>query len=73
MITSHETAADFIYFYNNLNQIAADLNIDFTFNPERIVSDAREAMHNALTKVYKNIEILMCWFHLKLMFVNIKS
>ena len=76
MITSHETAADFIYFYNNLNQIAADLNIDFTFNPEKIVSDACEAMHNALTKVYENIEIQMCWFHVKLnaeLFISTES
>ena len=66
MITSHETAADFKYFYNSLNKVSADLKINFVYKPERIVSDACEAMHKALTEVYPDIEILMCWFHVKL-------
>ena len=36
------------------------------YNPEKIVSDACDAKHIALTEVYLEIEILMCWFHVKL-------
>ena len=50
MITSHETAVDFKYFYNSLNKVSADFKINFVYKPERIVSDACEAMHKALTK-----------------------
>ena len=59
MITSHEISVDFIHFY-------CRLKIYYVFNPERIVTDACDVMHKAFTEVYPEIEILMCWFHVKL-------
>ena len=52
-----------LHFYTSLNKIASDLKISYVYNLERIVSNACEAMHKALTEVYPKIEILMCWFH----------
>jgi hypothetical protein len=63
MITSREQEPDFVLFYESLCQIAKKLKI--RFKPRYIVQDGSEAMKNAALTVFKDVQILMCYFHIK--------
>lgn len=63
MLSSHETTEDYVYFFENLNNMCRRLDIEF--NPAYIVTDACKAMKKALELVYPNCQTLMCWFHVK--------
>lgn len=60
-ITSHEKEVDFSNFYSGLVELAEKLEIEF--EPEYVMQDACNASYNAAKKLFPNINILMCYFH----------
>ena len=69
MVSSHETADDYLHFFKSLNKIVRRLvpntNISFDFKPSHIVTDAAKAMAKAIKRTYPSCVLIMCWFHLK--------
>jgi len=63
MITSHETDADYVNFFESLKDMTKTLN--FEFNPRWILIDASKAGAKAIKSCFPNCVICMCYFHLK--------
>jgi hypothetical protein len=62
MLISHEEAVDFEWFYLSLKDIyKISLNIDFS--PKYIMQDASKSEAKAATNVFKDVNIIMCYFH----------
>jgi hypothetical protein len=64
MITSHETEADFKWYFNTLKDLIYDV-FSYKFEPQYIMSDAASAIYNAAKSVFPNTIMLMCYFHVK--------
>ena len=69
MVSSHETADDYLHFFKSLNTIVRRLvpktNISFDFKPSHIVTDAAKAIAKAIKRIYPSCVLIMCWFHFK--------
>jgi hypothetical protein len=63
MITSHEKEEDFEHFYKGLIECAESLDLEY--DPEFIMQDAQAASRSAVLKLFPNVNILMCYFHVK--------
>ena len=63
MITSHETIPDFDIFYGGMVDLA-DL-FDIEFDPEYIMQDACDASLNTVKRIFPEVKVLMCYFHVK--------
>ena len=61
-VTSHEKEEDFIAFFSAVKKLSSELELDF--NPDFLMMDASDATYNAASKIFPNIMILMCYFHL---------
>jgi hypothetical protein len=61
MLTSHETADDYEFFYLSLYEICKELNI--TLNITYLMQDASKAESSALQRKFPNAIICMCYFH----------
>ena len=61
-MTSHEKEEDFIAFFSAVKKLSSELELDF--NPDFLMMDASDATYNAASKIFPNIMILMCYFHL---------
>ena len=61
-VTSHEKEEDFIAFFSAVKKLSTELELDF--NPDFLMMDASDATYNAASKIFPNIMILMCYFHL---------
>ena len=61
MLTSHETEIDFTTFYNGLYRQCDLMGIEF--EPEFVMQDAQESSYNAVKKLFPNVQVLMCYYH----------
>lgn len=61
MITSHETEADFDFFFKGL--IDQCNLMDIEFNPAYIMQDACRASYNSTKNHLPDTKVLMCYFH----------
>lgn len=69
MLTSHECAEDYEFFYSSLKNVCSNLNIQITIS--YLMQDACKAESSALRNSFGNSTIiLMCWFHVML---NVKK
>ncbi|CAF1095723.1 unnamed protein product, partial [Brachionus calyciflorus] len=60
-ISSHEQEMDYNEFYAGLTNLA---NIqDIEFDPQYFLQDAWLASYNAITKIFDDVKLLMCYFH----------
>ena len=67
MLTSHECAEDYEFFYSSLKNVCSNLNIQITIS--YLMQDACKS--SALRNSFGNSTIiLMCWFHVML---NVKK
>ena len=62
-IVSGETIADFKHFYQCLINICDQLKL--SYNPELLMQDAQKASRAAVLEYFKDVKILMCYFHVK--------
>ena len=60
---SHETEADFVWFYQSIIKICSELGIRFQINI--LMADACDAHYNAVKKILPQTKLLMCYFHVK--------
>jgi hypothetical protein len=63
MLTSHEKYSDFHLFYKGLVDLASKFNLEY--DPDYIMQDACPASKKAILEFFKDIIILMCYFHVK--------
>lgn len=60
-----ETSKDFEFIFTAVKQGLINI-FDIEFKPKYVISDAAIAIHNAAKKVFgPDIEIIMCWFHMR--------
>jgi hypothetical protein len=62
-IVSGETTDDFKHFYQGLINICEQLKLNF--KPELLMQDAQKAARAAVLEYFKDVKILMCYFHVK--------
>lgn len=62
-IVSNEEAYDFLHFFQSIKSLCRFFNINFELN--FLMQDAQSACSSAAKQVFPNVNILMCWFHLK--------
>ena len=60
-LPSHETEIDFTTFYNGLYRQCDLMGIEF--EPEFVMQDAQESSYNAVKKLFPNVQVLMCYYH----------
>jgi hypothetical protein len=65
MLHSHETTADFQFFYTELKAILAQLGIRDSINSSYLMQDDCTASANLLKKSYPTTTPLVRWFHMK--------
>ena len=63
MIRSIETITYFDIFYEGRIDLA-DL-FDIEFDPEYIMQDACDASLNTVKRIFPEVKVLMCYFHVK--------
>ena len=61
MFVSHEQEVDYKHFFTSLLKLTVDLNIHL--DVEYLVQDAWTATSNAVSEVFDDVIIVMCWFH----------
>jgi hypothetical protein len=64
MVTSHETQADFEFFFRSFQKLVEGQQLKF--EPSFIVHDACPAMLNSIESLYPDCASIMCYFHVKL-------
>lgn len=63
MLTSHESQADYVFFYRSLSMIVCSLNIALCI--PYLMQDASKAEYAGINSVHPNVSLIMCYFHLK--------
>lgn len=59
-----ETTKDFEFIFSSVSQGINNIS-GSDFEPKYLISDAAAAIHNAAKKVWPDILIIMCWFHMR--------
>jgi hypothetical protein len=71
MYSSHETELDYDHFFLSFAELCDMLEINF--QPKFIVTDAWQATANSITKLFPECQIIMCYFHIKLILIIVLS
>ena len=61
MLSSHETEEDFYSLYSGLKEQCEAM--DLTYEPEFVMQDACNASYNAVKRVFPEVSVLVCYWH----------
>lgn len=63
-VCTHETQADFKFIFGSLKKAVFE-KFGSNINPQYLVADAAESIHNAFEETFEGASVIMCWFHMR--------
>ena len=63
-LSLHEDTASYLSFLSSIKDFLKEKK-NYIWNPEYVLSDGAESIHNAVIQVFPQITHILCFFHLK--------